>query len=381
MFTPAQIKELTGRAQRAQTDRQKHLDALADVGAQADKLEEETPPLPDTLMRDPLLWGGIAGGLAIDGVSFLMKAPLLAVVGLVPYFGSLLAALRWIDAHEAAEGTEAQIKRLREREEQMKKTFAEDQAPLKAALKTAKVESPEELVELFKHRDEQLRLRDQAAERLARLREEPELAAIAEERPRLMEEKQVLELTVASQGFARGVSEIENDLKRELGLTAPEPAKDQKKNTADDGSDAKKLFERAAELLGTTPAELMTAVAPRLSAYLTALTDKKLASAKMDPAGMVFLLAADGRGGPYATAPQPMKDQGYLAMRLALLERVIGAKKMPVFIDDTFASVDAAKKPLLAKMLKGLAQQTQVLHRVPEAPVAGVFDAVVQAPA
>ena len=96
--------------------------------------------------------------------------------------------------------------------------------------------------------------------------------------------------------------------------------------------------------------------------------------------GALSLAAADGRGGPYATVPQPMKDQAWLALRLALLERVVAVKKMPIFIDDTFAKVVPAKKALLSKMLKGLAAQTQVLHRVAEAPAPGVFDHVVQGP-
>ena len=59
------------------------------------------------------------------------------------------------------------------------------------------------------------------------------------------------------------------------------------------------------------------------------------------------------------------------------MERVCGYKRLPVVIDDAFGSLDAPKRALIAKMLKGISSQTQVLHRTAEAPPAGVADAVV----
>lgn len=378
-FTPAQFKDLTARARRWAQDQKKQAETLADLRDQADEIEADLPPTPAPLVMDPLLWGGIAGGLAIDGLSVLVQHPTIALISLVPFAAALVAALRWIDAHEAEEGAEAQLKRFKEREEQLKKLYADEQATLNAALKAAKVASPEALLDLFETRAEQLKLRDQAKARLDVLLQKPELAEVNAERPALIEEKQVLELTVSSQGFARTVAEIENDLKRELGLLAPEPAKD-KKGVADEGADARRLIDRACELLGTTAQELWPQLGPRLSAYLAALTDKKLVSALPDASGALMLQTAEGRAGPYATVPQPLRDQAYLALRLCLLERVVAVKKMPVFVDDALAALDPPRRALAGKMLKALAAQTQVLVRLPEAPPPGLFDHVIAVP-
>ncbi len=149
------------------------------------------------------MWGGLAGGFALDALAFLLGKPWVALFGLVPFGVALLAALRWIDAREQVLQGRAQSKRLVDREAALKKAFAEEQAPLRAALKAAGAAAPEELLELFKHRDEVARLREEAKARLEILRAQPGLKEIAAERPKLIEEKVGLEMTVAAQGFAR----------------------------------------------------------------------------------------------------------------------------------------------------------------------------------
>jgi uncharacterized protein YhaN len=68
-----------------------------------------------------------------------------------------------------------------------------------------------------------------------------------------------------------------------------------------------------------------------------------------------------------------------VALRLALLERVSGYKKLPVVVDDAFGVFEPPKRALIGKMLKGIATQTQVIHRVAETPAAGTADLVLQA--
>jgi len=48
-------------------------------------------------------------------------------------------------------------------------------------------------------------------------------------------------------------------------------------------------------------------------------------------------------------------------------------------VDDAFAILDAPKRGLIAKMLKGIGTQTQVIHRVTDAPPPGTADLVLQA--
>ena len=125
-----------------------------------------------------------------------------------------------------------------------------------------------------------------------------------------------------------------------------------------------------------TSDELWAQMAPRFTAYLTALTDRRVVSAKADDKGLLTLTAPDGRTGPYTSLPPPLRDLVYVALRLTLLERVGGYKRLPIVVDDAFGIFDAPKRGLIAKMLKGIGTQTQVIHRVIEAPPAGTADVV-----
>ena len=60
------------------------------------------------------------------------------------------------------------------------------------------------------------------------------------------------------------------------------------------------------------------------------LTDKRVATATRESSGLLVLAAPDGRSGPYTGLPPPLRDLVYAALRLALLERVGGYKRLPV---------------------------------------------------
>ena len=154
---------------------------------------------------------------------------------------------------------------------------------------------------------------------------------------------------------------------RKGGLLVPEPEV------------PKHLVDKAAELLNLHADEVWEAIAQRLSAYLVALSDKRIVSGKPDEKGHWVLSSADGRSGPYHGLPQPLKDLAYVALRLALIERVAAYKRLPVILDDAFSAFDPGKRALVAKMLKGIATQTQIIHRTSEAPPQGIADLVVAA--
>ena len=117
----------------------------------------------------------------------------------------------------------------------------------------------------------------------------------------------------------------------------------------------------------------------RLTAYLQALTDRRVVAGKPDDKGALLLSASDGRSGSYMTLPPPLRDLVYAALRLALLERVAGYKRLPVVVDDAFGILEAPKRALIGKMLKGIGTQTQVIHRVADASETGTADLVLKA--
>jgi hypothetical protein len=380
LFTPSQVRDLTHRAQRAAADEKKHGEQLAELRDQQRNHAAQMPGAPDDLHRDPLLWIGLGLGFAIDALAFLFAKPVIALAGLVPFAAALVAALRWIDAREHEAQAHAHTKRLVDREAAIKKAYADEQAPLQAALQSAGVTNPDELVELFRHREEIGRLHEEAAARLAELRAQPGISELAEERSRLIEQKQIFEMTVAAQGFARPVAEVERDLRRAMGMLSDPGIAKRSSPGIDLAQAPRALLEQAAALVGGSVGDLWTQLAARLAVYLSALTDKRISALRLEPNGTLSALAPDGRAGPYASLPQSLRDLAYASLRLALLERVASVKHMPIFIDDTFLPLDPAKRGLVHKMLKSISAHTQVLHRCAEPPPAGLADLLVRIP-
>lgn len=374
-WSKEQIADLTARAGRAKEELKRREEGLAEVAKKRQRLTQIDAPPAESVVRDPWFGGGLAAGLLLDVVAFAIKRPFVALIALVPFLAVLIAILRWIRADEAEKESVSAARELKEREASIVKKYEAEHAPLKAAMKAANVEDAQELLALFKEREAVAERRDRARARVEELRKDPEIARVPIEIPVLEKEKQGLEAEVLRMGFTRSAADIEGDLKQAMGIDSAKA-----KTLATPEAEVPKLYlDRAAELLNLSPDEVFQQIAQRLSAYLAALTDQRVASARRDEKGLFVLAAADGRTGPYTSLPQPLRDLVHVGLRLTLLERVAAHKKLPVVVDDTFATLEAQKQKLVAKMLKGISTQTQVIHRVETPPPAGTADLVAAA--
>ncbi|HWE25292.1 MAG TPA: hypothetical protein VG496_15250 [Myxococcales bacterium] len=373
-WTPEQMKDIAARAARAKADAKRRDEAMGDIAFKRARALESTPAPAASLWGRPAFLGGILGGITIDGVAVWLRNPVIGFFGLVPFLFALIAVLRWIQTDESDKRAAAYLKELKEREKEIQRAYNEEQAPLKNAIKSANVDSASDLLDLFAEREKVVRAREKARLKVEELRKQPDLARVSIEIPLLAEEKKKLESQVSAQGFARAIGEIEGDLKRAMGLggpigggaSVPEPEV------------PRNLVEKAADILNVSPEEVWSSISQRLSAYLAALTDKRIVSATVEK-GQWMLSNADGRSGPYQGLPPQLKDLAYAALRLSLLERVAAHKRLPVLVDDSFGALEPAKRALVAKMLKAIAAQTQIIHRTGEAPPDGTADLVVQA--
>jgi hypothetical protein len=373
-WSPEEIRELTSKASRVKEDLKKRDDGLADVAKKRQRAAQTVPPPPEPVLGNGWFYGGLLIGMGVDALAFFFKRPSFAVFALVPFLAPLIVVLRWIEGDEADKQAAAYVQELKEREIRIKKDYEGEQAPLKAALRAAKVDSPGDLLAVFKERELVMKRREAALEKLQKLKLEPEVSRLAVEIPLLASEKEKLEEQVHQTGFSRPLGEIEADLKHAMGISA------QKNGGAIPEAEVPQhLIARAAELLNLGVDELWAQMGPRLTSYLQALTDRRVVSGKPDEKGTLMLAAPDGRNGSFMTLPPPLRDLVYVALRLTLLERVCGYKRLPVVVDDAFGILEGPKRALIAKMLKGISTQTQVIHRVAEAPPAGTADLVLQA--
>jgi hypothetical protein len=374
-WTAEQMDQLTERALHAKDDQVKRDTALAELAQKKQHSIRHTPPPADPFLTNPWFYGGMAAGVLLDGVAFFTRHPAVALLALLPFTAALVAVLRFIEADEADKQAAQFGKELKEREETIQRRFKEEQAQLKSAMRAANVDTPRALLEVFKEREKHVGKHDTAKAGLDRVRKNPLLERLPVEMPLLKSEKAALEQQVIVQGFARPIGEIETDLKDALGLGAFKrggmlvPEQDLPKH----------LVNQAAELLNLSADSLWEEIGPRLTQFLTALTDRRVVGGKSDGASGMILSAPDGKTGPFHKLPFPLKDFAYASLRLTLIERVVGYKRLPLLVDDAFASFDAPKRALISKMLKAISTQTQVLHRVAEPPTDGTADLIVQA--
>jgi len=374
-WTPEQMKELAVRAGRAKEELKRRDDALSEIAFKRQRAIQTTPPPADSLWGNPWFTLGLLLGIGVDGVAVWLRNPTIAFAGLVPFFSSLVALLRWIQVDEADKAAATYVKELKEREQAVHRAYKEEQAPLQNAMRAARADSVSDLLQVFEDREKVIASREEARALVEDLRKHPDLARVPIETPLLEDEKKKLEAEVSAQGFARPIGEIEIDLKHAMGLGGS-----RRGGTFVAEPDVpQNLVDRAAELLNLSPDEVWEAISARLSAYLAALTDKRIVSSSTDEKRHWVLSNAEGKGGAYHGLPPQLKDLAYAALRLALLERVAAYKRLPVMVDDAFSALDAPKRALVAKMLKGIAAQTQIIHRTGEEPPHGTADLVVQA--
>ncbi len=373
-WSPEEIKDLTAKASRAKEDLKKRDDGLADVVKRRQKAAQTVPPPPEPVFSNGWFYGGLLLGIGVDALAFFFKRPPVGVFGLVPLLAPLIVVLRWIEGDEADKQAATYVQELKERELRIKKDYEAEQAPLKAALRAAKVDSPVDLLAVFTDREVVVKRRETVLARLQKLKLEPEVTRLSVEIPLLESEKTKLEEQVHQMGFSRPIAEIEADLRHAMGISAS------KNGVAVPETELPRhVISRAAELLNLGVDELWSQMSARLNAYLPALTDKRVVSGKPDDKGMLVLGAPDGRTGSFMSLPPPLRDLVYAALRLTLLERVAGYKRLPVVVDDAFGILEAPKRALIGKMLKGIGTQTQVIHRVADAPAPGTADLVLQA--
>ncbi|HET9753002.1 MAG TPA: hypothetical protein VFP52_08570, partial [Myxococcales bacterium] len=217
-WSAEEIKELSARAARVKEDLKKRDDALAEIARKRQRAEQAEPPAPEPFLGSPWFYGGVLGGVGLDALAFVLKKPFIALFGLIPLLAAAIAVLRWIEGDEAAKQAAAYEQELKEREASVKKTYEAEQAPLRAALKAARVDAPGDLLAVFRGQELVAQRRAEALERLEKLKADPDLSRAAAEIPPLQEEKARLEEQVQATGFSRPVAEIEADLQRAMGI-------------------------------------------------------------------------------------------------------------------------------------------------------------------
>jgi uncharacterized protein YhaN len=118
----------------------------------------------------------------------------------------------------------------------------------------------------------------------------------------------------------------------------------------------------AKELEWSTP--IVVAVQRQASKVVAALSAGRLQSVALE-GGAVAVVGAGGRLRPEALAVGD-RDLAWLALRIAVVERLLAAGPAAALVDDALAVVPEPGRPAAARILKALARPGQLLHATAE---------------
>jgi DNA repair exonuclease SbcCD ATPase subunit len=323
------------------------------------------PPEGGTLWQDKLVQGGLVAGVACVVAAVAFGKSYLWAADLLGFGAAAVGAWRWVGQAEDGEKTQRRLIDVQDLEKRIQKQFEVDTAPVYAAMSKLGVNSPEDVMFKLEERD----LLD--ARRVALLREleqkksDTRLMAVEQERQALEQDVKAQEAFVNSMGFSRDTGAIRKDLAL---------CEDAVANEAKAPSDPLQAAVEAAALYAVSdPRVLLETLRERLGQYLAALTGRRFVGIRV-ASGQYHVVASNGAAGPLSGLPEADRDVVYIALRLALAERVAAPARRPIFFDEPSVLVDAAHRGLFVKMLKSLGAMTQVVVRAFDAPPAGVVD-------
>jgi len=116
-----------------------------------------------------------------------------------------------------------------------------------------------------------------------------------------------------------------------------------------------------ADVLARSKEGILEPILPRLSQYISALSQGRYAQIQSVGRGELVVLEAAGAAHPWVQLSSADRDLCFLALKLCFLEVSLSAGTQPILLDHAFANFGAELQPLLAKMVAGLAQKTQII--------------------
>jgi hypothetical protein len=368
-------EDLLARAQRLPSSLAKRDEALAKIAAEreAELAAVEAANVPP-LTQDSRFWAGIGLG-AVTLVGGALASGLLRYVALldIPAFGfSAVLALQYVDELKDATRLRTRGDRLAERERKVTEQYEQEAAPVREAMKKLEVETPEALANLLGQREVYGQKVAELSAQLEQAKAAPEYLAASTKLDQLKVEHAQLNEELGRLGgtFVRELGEVDREVERvkqSIALAeSARPASSAPQTAASGGAGEVEdpfppLMAEAADLLRVDVPALAAQVQDRAAQYLVALTERRLSGVRFDLNGKAQFLAQAGPK-PAGALPLPGLDVAYLAVRLALAERVVAKAGLPLLVDDAVSALDGRLHPLLGRMLKQLGTGTQVLQ-------------------
>jgi len=336
------------------------------------QVDVATTPSAIPLSRDGRFWAGMAVGTAalLAGVSLTGMGKYVALLD-IPAFGlAALVALKRVEDVQWAELSARKGDRLEDRERIVREQFEVDAQPVRNAMKILGVEQPHEIVAVLEEHGKWSARVQELERQLAAAKQNPEYVAAATQLAELRAEQDALNAKLIEKGsYVRDAREVEREMARVREALAPAPPRriatpgapiPQAAETVDDFTPP--LLSAAADLLTVDVPTLAARIKDRSSQYAAALTERRVEGLEIDHTGQ-GMARVGGRSLPVGQVGARDVDWVWLALRVALLERLLAQEPMPVLLEDMATGLDETRLPLLGRVLKSLGGMGgQLLH-------------------
>lgn len=366
---------------------------LRDLKEAARKLEAQRSALSakPPWQRPPLLASGVAGLACLAAGIAFQESPMgfLALLSIVAFGYPALCALGWIDEAELRRGLDQRALRLKEDEQKLSADFERDYGSIDGLLRTLGMACGQEILADRQRRQVLGEALAEARAALARFDADPAFERGRAEAERLEAEIAALERKMASAALqtTRDHHVAESELKAlearqkqappearaapapgQASLGAPLSLAVDSAPQAPPDQDADARIPALLRLaLDLWPGAKLEAIGPalcgRVNQYWAALTGRSDRRVEFNgKAEIAITEGAKGARAPLAGEAGGDREFLYWSVRLALLEKLVAARPIPVVLEAPSAGWSAPQAQLFARALAHLGQATQVLH-------------------
>jgi len=346
-------------------------ETLARLASERETLAEADllgPPQP--FWSEARFWAGVGAGivalvLAGVGSSTIQGMRYLALLD-IPAFGwAAWVALGWVGALEEHGRLGRRRRLLEEHERKVQDAFEREAAEVKGAVKAAGVNDLRELREaLNKLADAQAQVAA-AKRRYAEFQERPEARAAKEAKVKVEAELKEVEAQLAGTagGYVRDPRSVEQEIQRleTEAVAEEEPVPVEVEAAAPAKDPVRDLLERAVGELGPSAVAVARSLQPRAAQMVQALSASRLGGLAVDDRGNLTAQVG-GRPALLAGLPPADGDLAFVALKLALLERMLSAGKRIALFDEALSTLPEGARRLAGRILKQIARPGQVVH-------------------
>lgn len=358
---------------------------LRDLREEARKLQEQQAALSvrPPWLRPKCLASGLAGiSCLMAGIAFYgSPLGLLALLGIVAFGYPALCSLGWIDEAELRRGIEQRSLRLKEGEQKILEAFERDYGQVEGVLRELGVASGQEILADRQRRQSLDAAIVEAREALTRFEADPGFQQSREEIGRVEAAIRELEKKIESVALSatRDHHVAESELKAlearqnqtmpssrvgaivNASSTALPSDAAGPPSTSDADVRIPALLKSALDLWPGARIDTMgPALRDRVGQYWAAFTGRSDRRIEFNAKAELTVIGAEGTSLPPQAGDE--RELLYWSVRLALLEKLVTARPIPIVLENPCAGWSAPRAQLFARALAHLSQATQVLH-------------------